>query len=335
MTDIDGDNLYPMLFEPLYREIMWGGNQLGPKLGREIVPGAMPVGEAWEIVDRDDAVSVLENGPLAGATLRELLRDCGRRVVGKDYRGGKFPLLVKLIDAGKRLSLQVHPDKDACADFDGAEPKTEMWYIVAAAKNAKIFAGLNHRGTRSGFVDMMATPAIEDMLQVFYSQPGDAFFIPAGTVHAIGAGNLLLEIQQNSDTTFRISDWGRVGPDGQPRTLHVEEALHCINFGNRSTPKVSSPCGKSFNNRKFPIVNNCPFFAVDDLKLIEPWEDCADGRSFQLLSAINRPVTISRPDDPQTTEIPAGRTCLIPASYGNYRIEPLSGEESTVIKTTV
>ena len=218
MINFDKDELYPLLFEPLYKEVMWGGTQLASKLNRPILSDGPPIGEAWEICDREGFSSSVANGPLAGTTLHELVAGCGKEFVGHRFSGQYFPLLVKLIDAGKRLSLQVHPNEAACAKIgNGAEPKTEMWYIIAAERGAKIIAGLSGKSTRRQFVDNINSSDIEKLLQVFDSYPGDAYFINAGRVHAIGAGNLLLEIQQNSDTTYRISDWGRTDADGKPR----------------------------------------------------------------------------------------------------------------------
>ena len=196
---IETDALYPLVFTPVYKEVMWGGNKLETILNREIPPHSEPVGESWEIVDRDDAVSTVENGPLKGCTLRQLVEYYGKDLVGRSFNGGKFPLLVKLIDAGKRLSLQVHPDEAACSRTPGIEPKTEMWYIIHADKGAKIIAGLRNDTTKMRFLQNISTQEVESTLQIFDSVPGDAYFIKAGKVHAIGAGNLLLEIQQNSN----------------------------------------------------------------------------------------------------------------------------------------
>ena len=232
---IETDALYPLVFTPVYKEVMWGGNKLETILNREIPPHSEPVGESWEIVDRDDAVSTVENGPLKGCTLRQLVEYYGKDLVGRSFNGGKFPLLVKLIDAGKRLSLQVHPDEAACSRTPGIEPKTEMWYIIHADKGAKIIAGLRNDTTKMRFLQNISTQEVESTLQIFDSVPGDAYFIKAGKVHAIGAGNLLLEIQQNSNTTFRISDWGRVDANGKSRELHLDAAREAWVTGKDET----------------------------------------------------------------------------------------------------
>jgi mannose-6-phosphate isomerase len=237
---------------------------------------------------------------------------------------------VKLIDAGKRLSLQVHPDEEACRKFPGAEPKTEMWYVIAAEPDARIFAGLKSSCTRQQFIQLASTPEVEQCLQSFKAEPGDAYFIRSGTVHAIGAGNLLLEIQQNSDTTYRISDWGRLGPDGKPRELHLEQALECVDFANRNSPRVPAVADKADFNRKFPVVNNCTFFQVDNLLLVDSWRDTTNESVFHLLTPVDADIAVETQD--ATVEVPRGRTCLVPAACGVYKIL-LGGKRASVVKT--
>lgn len=332
---IERDALYPLLFTPVYQEVMWGGNNW-EKVMHRTLPADLkgPVGESWEIVDRADASSVVENGPLAGTTLTDLVRYYGQDLIGSAYSGGPFPLLVKIIDAGKRLSLQVHPDEAACARTPGIEPKTEMWYIIHADRGAKIIAGLRQDTTKVQFLQNISTQEVERTLQIFDSVPGDAYFIKAGKVHAIGAGNVLLEIQQNSNTTFRISDWGRVDANGKSRELHLDAARECIDFMDRTVPRITGACDSTDRNRKYPIVKTCPFFKVEDLRLVENWRDStASSGSFHILTAINNPVTVGRDD--LMTEVKAGCSCLIPAAFGNYSIHVEPGKNTTVIKTTL
>ena len=330
---LEKENLYPLLFDPIYKEVMWGGEMLATHLNRDLPKTKVPTGESWEIADRDDAVSIVQNGPLAGKSLRELLEKYGADIIGNKFKGGRFPLLIKLIDAGKRLSLQVHPDEEACKKLPGAEPKTEMWYVIAAKSDAEIIAGLSYRCTKRSFVDTYNTTAVEKCLQISRSIPGDAYFISAGTVHAIGAGNLLLEIQQNSDTTYRISDWGRLDTNGKPRELHIEKAMECIHFSHRTSPRISGVIGTAAHNRKFPIIKYSKCFRVDDLRLASTWTDNTDGETFHLLTTINRPIKIVKNET--ETKIGIGRNCLIPAAFGGYRIEVEANAETTVIKTVI
>jgi len=332
---IDRDQLYPLLFEPLYREAMWGGTMLAEHFGRQLPHTEEPIGEAWELADREEAVSVVANGPLAGISLRDLLAEHGRDIVGDRFQGPRFPLLIKLIDAGRRLSLQVHPDAAAAARLGGgAEPKTEMWYVVAVRPGAKIMAGLKSSCTRQRFVDSLNSARIEDCLQSFPALPGDAYFINAGCVHSIGAGTLLLEIQQNSDTTYRISDWGRLDVNGKPRELHLEQALASISFTDRTNPRIVGVVDAAGHNRKFPIVNRCPFFRVDDLRLVEEWPDRTDGSSCHLLTAIDQPVELAGRGREGQMVIQPGQTCLVPANYGRYRLQLPAGR-ATVIRTSL
>ncbi|MBR4665727.1 MAG: class I mannose-6-phosphate isomerase [Lentisphaeria bacterium] len=335
MVNLDKDALYPLLFEPACKQVIWGGHRLAEKYGRALPEDGAPVGESWEICDRPEFASPVSNGPLKGVTLRELVEKFGREFVGRSFRGGRFPILVKLLDAEKRVSLQVHPDAAACAMIGGsAEPKSEMWYILDAAPGATILAGINPKSSKMRFLENLNSPDIEAQLQVFDSFPGDAYFIPAGRVHAIGAGNLLLEIQQNSDTTYRISDWGRVGADGKPRELHIEQALKCIDFMDRTVPRITGPSDQVSHNRKFPLLNHCPFFRVEELLLTTDWHDStASTASFHLLTAVSAPFTVGRAG--KFTEVPTGSSCLLPACFGSYTITPSGDGQKTIIRTTL
>jgi len=340
MSDFLPSNLlYPMKFTPIYQTRIWGGTQMSDVLKREVPAAEDPVGESWEVVDRDDENSVLENGAMAGRTLHELLQHYGRELVGRKAKSiRRFPLLVKLIDAGDRLSLQVHPDDAACVRIgEGAEPKTEMWYIVAARKGAQILAGLQGRATRQQLVSMLTSPEVENLLQVYPSVSGDAYFIASGTLHAIGGGNLILEIQQNSDTTYRVSDWGRVDANGVSRELHVEKGIQSINFMNRTSPRIAGVTDHVSHNRKFDVVSNCPFFTVSDLRLTELWtDDTGSFGSFHMVSAVNGMVAVGKPDDAERSlRLAPGETALIPACFGAYVIIPERGAETTVVKTTL
>jgi mannose-6-phosphate isomerase len=333
---IDRDKLYPLLFQPIYHGKRWGGTQIKEFLKRDDIPDLKePVGESWELVDRKDEQSVVVNGPLKGVTITQLVKHYGKTLIGSKYTGGRFPLLVKIIDARERLSLQVHPDEHACARLgDGAEPKTEMWYILNAKKGAKIMAGVSLRSTKQQLLNTIDTAEVENHLQVFESEPSDAYFISSGTLHAIGEGNLLIEIQQSSDTTYRVSDWGRVDKNGKSRELHLEKALESINYINRTSPRIPGVVGVVSHNRKFPVVNRCRFFSVDDLRLIGEWnEDTTASGSFHLIACINKRIRISTNDS--NVDLNPGQICLIPASLGAYRILPMEPGETDVLRTTL
>jgi mannose-6-phosphate isomerase len=226
----------PLRFEPLYQERVWGGRALDAVFGRSL-PAHRPIGESWEIVDRTEAQSVARGGPVNGWTLRRILAEHGAVVMGPHWpKDRPFPLLVKWLDCRERLSLQVHPPADLARELHG-EPKTENWYIAHSALDAKLIVGLRRGVTRAQFERAIADGTVEACVHHFPVAAGDSILVHSGEVHAIDAGNLILEIQQNSDTTYRLYDWGRVGLDGKARKLHVEESLRSI-LWNEEAPQL-------------------------------------------------------------------------------------------------
>ncbi|MGH7995765.1 MAG: type I phosphomannose isomerase catalytic subunit [Opitutaceae bacterium] len=216
-------------FHPLYQERVWGGRALETALGR-ILPSGAPIGESWEIVDRPEAQSVVMGGPWDGLTIRQVLERHAADVMGPDWPAERpFPMLVKWLDCRQRLSLQVHPPADVAPRL-GGEPKTENWYIAQADPGSRVIVGLRPGITREKFEAALGRGTIEECVQHFAVSDGDALLVCSGEVHAIGAGNLILEIQQNSDTTYRVFDWGRLGLDGKPRALHIRESLDSIRW---------------------------------------------------------------------------------------------------------
>jgi mannose-6-phosphate isomerase len=217
-------------FVPLYQERVWGGRVLQRVLGRTL-PTEQPFGEAWEVVDRPEAQSVIADGSLAGRTLRDALNSHGAAIMGPRWTVGKpFPILVKWLDCRERLSLQVHPPAEIAPAL-GGEPKTENWYIAETTGDAGLIVGLRGGATRGQFCRALVENRLEECVHRFPVQEGDSILVHSGTLHAIDGGNLILEIQQNSDTTYRVYDWGRVGLDGKPRQLHVAESLASIDWG--------------------------------------------------------------------------------------------------------
>ena len=333
---VSAEKLYPLKFAPVYQERVWGGTQMADVLKRELPPHTAPIGEAWELCDRDDVNSKVINGDLAGFSLSELVRYYGRNLLGSKARQTeRFPLLMKLIDAGEKLSLQVHPDDNACQLLgNGAESKTEMWYILSALPGANILAGLGNQYSKNHLIDLLRAGSAEGLLHDYPSRPGDAYYIPAGTLHAIGAGNLILEIQQNSDTTYRISDWGRKGSDGKPRELHIEQGIQSINFVNRNSPRIAAAVDQVAWNRKVNVVSNCPYFNVAELRMTEPWNDDTRKESFHYITAVNAPVRVGRED--KFADIRPGESVLLPAAFGAYTIQSLDpAAKCTVVKTTL
>jgi mannose-6-phosphate isomerase len=216
-------------FHSLYQDRVWGGRALADTLGR-VLPPDRPIGESWEIVDRPEAQSVVAGGSHAGRTLRVLLREHAAAVMGPTWPAERpFPLLVKWLDCRERLSLQVHPPAGIAPALRG-EPKTENWYIAATVGEASLIVGLKAGTTRDAFAQALVEGTLEDCVHRFPVAAGDSILVHSGTIHAIDGGNLILEIQQNSDTTYRVYDWGRDGLDGKPRQLHVAESLASIEW---------------------------------------------------------------------------------------------------------
>jgi len=214
-------------FEPIYQERVWGGRALESSLHRSL-PAGRPIGESWEIVDRPEAQSTVTNGALAGKTLREVIATNSAAIMGPRWQKEKtFPILVKWLDCRERLSLQVHPPASIAAQLKG-EPKTENWYIAEAAPQSHLIVGLKRGATKEKFETALHDLTLENCVHRFPVKTGDSILVHSGQVHAIDGGNLILEIQQNSDTTYRVYDWGRVGLDGKPRQMHVQESLASI-----------------------------------------------------------------------------------------------------------
>ena len=253
----------PLVFEPLFMERVWGGRRLEQLYHKKLLPGAR-VGESWEIVDREEAQSVVHDGPLRGQTLHELWTHRREEVFGPGLDDQeRFPLLVKMLDAQERLSLQVHPPAELAQGL-GGEPKTEMWYLAHAEAGAEVFAGLAAPTSRAQFEEALHDGRAAELVQRIPVEEGDAIFIPSGRIHAIGAGCLIVEIQQNSDTTYRVFDWNRVGMDGRPRTLHIEQSLQATNYGDVQPALQPKTTGAE------ATVVNCSFFHVEKWTLDTP-----------------------------------------------------------------
>jgi len=241
-------------FQPLYQQRVWGGRALEAALGR-ILPSGAPIGESWDLVDRPEAQSVVASGTLSGQTLHTILDRHATAIMGPSWKEGKpFPILVKWLDCRERLSLQVHPPASVAAELKG-EPKTENWYIAHTVPGAQLIVGLKRGVTRDQFERAIQTNTLESCVHRFRVASGDSILVHSGQVHAIDAGNLILEIQQNSDTTYRVYDWGRVGLDGSPRQLHVDQSLRSIDWKDfEPAPVRAAPTSG--------VIADCPEFRI-------------------------------------------------------------------------
>ncbi len=309
--------LYPLTFQPIFKERVWGGRNL-ERLYRKPLPPGVPIGESWEITDRPEAASVVANGPLAGKDLRWLMEHHPKELLGPaQTQNGRFPLLIKLLDADEKLSLQVHPPARAAARL-GGEPKTEMWYIADARPGAELYAGLRGGVTRPEFERKINDGTVADCFHRLPVKPGDVMFLPSGRVHAIGAGLVIFEIQQNSDTTFRVFDWNRPGLDGQPRELNVEQSLQCIDFNDfePSLAKIESQSDEAGAIELRTLATD-PLFSVTSIKVLrgEFFELC--GSSVEIIGVLEGRLNAVHRDG--ETQLAPGQFCLKPAG-----VEPLT-----------
>lgn len=301
--------LYPLTFHPIFKERVWGGRNL-ERLYRKPLPLDVPIGESWEISDRTEGVSVIANGPLAGKDLRWLMEHHSAEVLGPVKAcQGRFPLLVKILDARETLSLQVHPPAGVAARL-GAEPKTEMWYITDAAPGAELFVGLNRGVTRDEFEAKLKDGTVADCFHRKAVRTDDAMFLPSGRVHAIGAGNVLFEIQQNSDTTYRVFDWNRLGLDGKPRALHVDQALASIDFNDFEPALIPTRFSRSPSLRTRYLISD-PLFTVDAYQ-VRRSERFFIRCPFPVILGIIRGRLLLRHGETEL-RLHAGEFCLVPA----------------------
>jgi mannose-6-phosphate isomerase len=322
---------YPLRFEPICKERIWGGHRLESVLGKQLPPDKQ-IGESWEICDHGQDVSIVANGPLRGRTLRDLLSESGSHLLGealaaqrsRQATSPQFPLLVKWIDAHENLSIQVHPPDGHPLLPSGENGKTECWLVVAAEPGAEIYLGLRRGIDRPTFVRELARGIVRYCLNVFPARAGDFFFVPAGTPHAIGAGILLAEIQQSSDTTFRLFDWNRLDPaTGRPRELQIEQALASIDFQaappvTRRVPDASGP-----NSTTLLSGDQCPYFTVD-WRRVTTTETVGDSARGTALVCLAGAAKLN--GGGESMDLGAGDCVLLPA-MGRFDCEPATSVE--------
>jgi len=304
---------YPLTFHPIFKERVWGGRRLEQLYDKALPPG-VPICESWEITDRPEGVSVIANGPLAGKDLHWLMEHHAAELLGDVRHTGRFPLLVKILDAQDKLSLQVHPPPHKAAEL-GGEPKTEMWYVADATAAADIFVGLRRGVTREEFTRKITDGTVADCFHRHLVRRGDVMFLPSGRVHALGAGSVIFEIQQNSDTTYRVFDWNRVGLDGKPRELHVPQALASIDF-NDVEPPLSTPKGLN-TNFHWELVNH-PLFRVEKLALNVGDSFTLRGGCACVVVSVEGEIRLEHASS--TVARHSGEFCLVPACLRDARI---------------
>jgi mannose-6-phosphate isomerase len=301
--------LYPITFRPIFKERLWGGRNL-ERLYQKALPPVVPVGESWEISDRPGDASVIANGPLAGKDLRWLMQTHGEALLGATTGAvDRFPLLVKILDAQEKLSLQVHPPQSVASQL-GGEPKTEMWYIADAAPDAELFVGLKQGVTRLQFEQEVKHGTVARCFHRIAVKTGDAMFLPSGRVHAIGAGNVIFEVQQNSDTTYRVFDWNRVGLDGKPRDLHVDQSLASINFNDFEPPLIQSKYSRNPVMAVRFLVDD-PLFRVDACRVKRGPRFYLRSQSVQILGVLQGLVRVQHAE--HDLALKAGEFAVLPA----------------------
>ncbi len=247
----------PITFTPLYMQRVWGGRELERIYGRNLPDPTQPFGESWEIVDRDPEQSVVDSGPFEGTSLGDLWQKNRQEIFGENLHHPRFPILIKVLDAREDLSIQVHPPVHLAPEL-GGEPKTEMWFIADCDPGAKLHVGLKNGVTPQSFEQSIKDGTVAEMVHSVSPKAGDSIFIASGRLHAIGAGFLIHEIQQNSDTTYRVFDWNRLGLDGKARELHVGQSLASIDFDDFE-PTMDTPDGTT--------LARCDYFKTDHLTL--------------------------------------------------------------------
>ncbi len=303
--------LYPLTFEPIFQERVWGGRRLETLFNKPLPPAQL-IGESWEISDRPDAVSVIANGPLAGRDLRWLMENHAEKLLGEiSEHDERFPWLAKLLDANEDLSVQVHPPANIAPSL-GGEPKTEAWHITQAEPSARLIAGLKSGTTSENFEARLGQPDFPSCLHEISAHEGNSIFIPSGRLHALGAGTVVFEIQQNSDTTFRVFDWNRNGMDGKPRELHVDEALQSIDF-NDIEPRALPPTWDSATDHSFQtIADEKAVFRIDHVRLDSGGSVPLPGQGMRMLALTRGQIILDGTQE--TLTLARGQFALVPAS---------------------
>jgi mannose-6-phosphate isomerase len=317
--------LYPLRFEPIFRRYLWGGRKLGTLLNKPIGDGS-DYAESWEVVDRGADQSRVAFGPLTGVTLGELVREQGPALLGLHHPQSRFPLLFKFLDCEKTLSVQVHPDDEHAAKLNPPDfGKTEAWVVLNTAPGSLIYAGLKRGFDRPALAREVARGTCELCLHRFEPKPGDCVFLPAGAIHALGAGLVIAEIQQSSDVTFRLFDWNRVGADGRPRPLHVEQSLDAIDYNlgpiNPQSPQLTA-------DQHVQRLVDCDKFILDRWQSADSgssttaWQIGGDHR-FHLLAVISGSAEVE--GDPAGVPLQTGQIILLPAALDACTIVPSNG----------
>lgn len=326
MANNSPDSIYPLLFHPTFKDYVWGGRNLETRLGRKIPEGV--VAESWEIAGHPNGSSIVRNGELTGLTLPQVQSQLGEALVGTRNRYAlaqdRFPLLIKLLDANRWLSVQVHPDDEYGLENENDFGKTEMWVVIHADPGAEIIYGFQTGTTKAAFEEALRQEEnIEGMLHRLPVQTGDVVFVPAGAIHALGPGIIVAEIQQNSDTTYRIYDWGR------PRPIHIDRALDVLNFA-LVEPSVLEPKPLAENGMRSESIGQCSYFQTERIYAAadSTYGGNCNGLTFEIWGVLSGSVRIGWQD--KSVTLKGIDWALLPASLGEFTITATS--DSTLLR---
>ncbi|MGM9763227.1 MAG: type I phosphomannose isomerase catalytic subunit [Candidatus Cryptobacteroides sp.] len=312
--------MYPLKFKPILKSLVWGGEKIAPFKGIET--GQHNIGESWELSGVKDNESVVANGPLAGKNITELCEEYKGGLLGEKVyaaTGTEFPLLIKFIDARQDLSIQVHPDDKLAAErHNGSKGKTEMWYVMNSDKDAHLMSGLTEKITPEEYAARIEDNSITEVLYDYKVSEGDVFFLPAGRIHSIGSGCFVAEIQQTSNITYRIYDFGRLGLDGKPRELHTELSKEAIDYTVCEDYRTKYEAAK---NKECRLVS-CQYFTTSLLDIDKEFDKDLSGLdSFVILICLGGKGTVTDSDGRSET-LRQGETLLVPASAKGLHIIP-------------
>ncbi|MBV8780286.1 MAG: class I mannose-6-phosphate isomerase [Phycisphaerae bacterium] len=327
--------LHPLKFQPRYVEKIWGGRKIETVLGKSL-PAGKQIGESWELYDFPPGVvdnssgwisAVVSEGPLAGKTLHDLVKEFGKDLTGAVPLAGsqgQFPILIKFLDAREDLSVQVHPDQAYCDTHPGAHLKSEAWYVFQHDPGAKLYKGLQPGVKKDDLQKAIESGTVEQAIKTSPVKDGQCYYLPSGTIHALGAGMLVAEVQTPSDTTFRVFDFNRIdAATGKPRKLHVEEAMQCIDFSNASdAPQPRDHVGSLFTT--VTRLVSSPYFTIEKVRFAEGVKEAVPYDQPVVWIMLDGEAEVSVRDVPQPIRFKRGETVLLPAKLNAPVLETKS-----------
>jgi mannose-6-phosphate isomerase len=324
--------VHPLIFEPIFKHRIWGGRTLETAFGKTLPPRE-PIGESWELADLPEDKSIVATGPMAGRRLGDIVREWGSDLTGRaPLFEGSFPLLIKLLDAKTDLSVQVHPN-EATAERLGVRLKHEAWYVIASTADACIYKGLKPGVTADSFRAAIQDGTCADLLNRIPVKPGQCYYLPSGTVHALGGGILVAEIQTPSDVTYRVFDWNRVDAQtGQPRQLHIDEAMGCINF-ETATPDDEPRSHVASYWTTVTRLAHCESFTIEKVRMVAGVEQAIPYAEPVVWTVLSGQGQIMYDGDQHTLAFSKGQTVLLPAALDDARVRV--DEDTVWLETTV